>query len=153
MNVRNPLVSALLAALFIHAGLAQALSIEPLATYATGLAQAGSVTSGETAALRGNKLYVTNAEDVSVDIVDVSAPLQPRLHKRVHLGQYGGGITSVDVSSKNLVAVALHAPKKTEPGTVVFMTPAGQVIRTATVGALPDMVVFTPDGTRLLVAN
>lgn len=153
MIVRKPLVSALLATLFVHAGLAHALSIEPLGTYATRLAQVGSVTSGETAALRGDKLYVTNADDISVDIVDVSDPTQPRLHKRVYLGQYGGGITSVDVSSKNLVAVALHAPKKTDPGTVVFMTPAGQVVRTATVGALPDMVVFTPDGRKLLVAN
>ncbi|MFN3544475.1 MAG: choice-of-anchor I domain-containing protein [Thiobacillus sp.] len=153
MIVRKPLLSTLLATLFVHAGLAHALSVEPLGTYATGLAQVGTATSGETAALRGDKLYVTNADDISVDIVDVSDPTQPRLHKRVYLGQYGGGITSVDVSSRNLVAVALHAPKKTDPGTVVFMTPAGQVIRTATVGALPDMVVFTPDGRKLLVAN
>ena len=153
MIVQKPLISTLLVLLLANAGLAHALSVEPLGTYATGLAQVGSVTSGESAALRGDKLYVTNADDISVDIVDVSDPTQPRLHKRVHLSQYGGGITSVDVSSKNLVAVAIHAVKKTDPGTVVFMTPAGQVIRTATVGALPDMVVFTPDGRRLLVAN
>lgn len=153
MTVQKPLISTLLALLLSNAGLAYALTIEPIGTYATGLAQVGSVTSGESVALRGDKLYVTNADDISLDIVDVSDPSQPRLHKRVHLGQYGGGITSVDVSSKNLVAVAVHAVKKTDPGTVVFMSPAGQVIRTATVGALPDMLAFTPDGRKLLVAN
>jgi len=66
---------------------------------------------------------------------------------------YGGGVNSVDVSAKNLVAVAVQGHVKTDPGTVVFLTPGGNVVRTVTVGSLPDMVVFTPDGTRLLVAN
>lgn len=83
MTVRKPLVSTLLATLFVHAGLAHALSVEPVGTYATGLAQVGTATSGETAALRGDKLYVTNADDISVDVSD---PTQPRLHKRVYLG-------------------------------------------------------------------
>ncbi|CAL93079.1 choice-of-anchor I domain-containing protein [Azoarcus olearius] len=142
-------VSLALAALAGGAGAAP--QFEPLGAYATGLAHLES--SGETAALRGDRLYVTNAKDVSLDIVDVADPTAPRLLKRVDLRAWGAGVNSVAVSSKNLIAVALQAQKKTDPGTIVFLTPDGTVKRSATVGALPDMVTFTHDGRRLLVAN
>ncbi len=133
---------------------AQSISLELLGRYTTGLADIDEdVSSGETVALRGDKMYVTNADDRSLDIVDVSDPAAPELMKRVDLGAYGASVNSVDVSSRNLIAVAIAAAPKTDPGRVVFLTPGGQVIRTATVGANPDMVVFTPDGRRLLVAN
>jgi hypothetical protein len=121
--------------------------------YQTGLAQIGVNTSGETAALRGDRLYVTNADDVSLDIVDVANPAQPKLLKRVKLAFYGSSITSVDVSSKNMIAVAMVGHTKTDPGVVHIIAPAGYIMRTVTVGSLPDMVAFTPDGTKLLVAN
>ena len=98
-------------------------------------------------------MYVANASDVSVDIVDIADPASPRLVRRVDLSRHGAGINSIDVSAHNLIAVALEAGDKTDPGTIAFLTPAGKVIRTAAVGALPDMVSFTPDGRRLLVAN
>jgi hypothetical protein len=130
------------------------LDAEMLGRYTTGLADIGEeVSSGETVALRGDKMYVTNADDVSLDIVDISQPVMPVRVKRVDLSGFGSSVNSVDVSSKNLIAVAVAADKKTSNGTVVFMTPAGKVVRTAEVGANPDMVVFTPKGDRLLVAN
>lgn len=149
---RKTLLSLCLATVFAAGG-AHALEIDYLASYETGLAEVGEKTSGETAALRGDKLYVTNADDISLDIVDVANPAQPSLIKRVSLASFGASVTSVAVSSKNLVAVAVVGANKTDAGTVVFMTPAGQVVRTARVGALPDMITFTPDGRRLLVAN
>jgi DNA-binding beta-propeller fold protein YncE len=156
--MRKTLLAGLLATAF--AGLATPvladvpLEIELLGTYTTGLADLGEETSsGETVALRGDRMYVTNAKDVSLDIVDVSNPVAPVLVKRVDLKAYGSSANSVDVSARNLIAVAIAAPKKTDPGMVVFLTPAGQVIRSAKVGAGPDMVVFTPKGDRLLVAN
>ena len=126
-------------------------SFELLGSYNTGLSELES--SGETVALRKNRMYVTSAEAVALDIVNVSDPANPVLIKRVDLSAYGAAVNSVDVSSKNLVAVAVSAANKTDPGTVVFLTPNGHVKRTATVGALPDMVAFTPDGKKLLVAN
>lgn len=147
-------LSALLVVLPTAVWAESSVSATLLATYSTGLADVEEeISSGETVALRGDRLYVTNANDVSLDIVDVSNPAAPRLVKRVDLKAYGATVNSVDVSSKNLIAVAIDASKKTNPGTVVFLTPGGQVIRTAQVGAGPDMVVFTPAGDRLLVAN
>jgi hypothetical protein len=131
---------------------ALALELELAGSYASGLAGPGK-TAAETVAVRGSRMYVTHADDIALDIVDISDPATPRLHKRIDLSAYGAGINSVDVSSRNLIAVAVEASPKTDPGTIVFLTPAGQVVRTAQVGALPDMVVFTADGRRLLVAN
>lgn len=52
-----------------------------------------------------------------------------------------------------LAAIAIAAPTKTDPGLVVtFDTVTRQQIRSYTVGALPDMVTFAPDG-RILSAN
>ncbi len=153
-NVLASALSLLFAGISCSASAAPTIAFEELGRYATGLADIDEeVSSGETVALRGDKMYVTNANDVSLDIVDVSDPAAPLLVKRVDLKAFGAGVNSVDVSSKNLIAVAVAAPKKTDPGTVVFLTPGGQVINSAVVGANPDMVVFTPKGDRLLAAN
>ena len=57
----------------------------------------------------------------------------------------------------NLLAVAVQNTVKTEPGFVQFYNlsdPALPVhVSTVTVGALPDMVKFNADGTKLLVTN
>jgi hypothetical protein len=53
-----------------------------------------------------------------------------------------------------VVAIAIQAQSKTDPGTVAFYRATTlQVISSATVGALPDMLTFTPDGRTVLVAN
>ena len=125
-----------------------------LGSYNTGLADiASEASAGETAALRDNRLYVTNALDVSLDIVDVSNPAAPVLIKRVDLSAYGAGVTSVDVSSKNLIAVAVIAPNKTDNGTVVFLDPQGRVKNTVKqrVAGHGDVHVATAE--YLLVAN
>jgi DNA-binding beta-propeller fold protein YncE len=56
--------------------------------------------------------------------------------------------------SDGLVALAIEANPKTSPGVVAFYNAADlRLLHSVTVGALPDMVVFTPDGKYLLVAN
>jgi len=63
-----------------------------------------------------------------------------------------GGPNSIDVSN-GVVAVAVAAQTNTDPGTVRFYDTDGNFTDAVTVGANPDMVTFTPDGTKLLVAN
>jgi DNA-binding beta-propeller fold protein YncE len=54
----------------------------------------------------------------------------------------------------NLVAVAVEANPKTDNGWVVFLnTSTLAYVRAVQVGALPDMLIFTPDGSKVLVAN
>lgn len=120
----------------------------PIGTYATGIG-AGS---GETTAYADGRLYVTNSEGNTLDVVDASNPAAPVLLRRVELSPWGAGPNSVDVHG-GLVAVAVEADPKTDPGRVVFFTRDGRHITDVQVGALPDMVTFTPDGRSLLVAN
>lgn len=117
-------------------------------TYSTGL----GVDSGEIASVAGNRLYVINTEDNSLDVVNVSNPAAPTLQRRVSLAPYGAGPNSV-AAHGSLVAVAVEADDATDAGNVVFLNPAGKLQATVEVGALPDMVTFTPDGRRIVVAN
>ncbi|GEA10701.1 choice-of-anchor I family protein [Alteromonas sp. KUL49] len=67
-----------------------------------------------------------------------------------------GGLTSIAVSG-DLMAVAVPAATKTDNGYVLFYNgldaSAPVLLDTVEVGALPDMVTFTPDGGKVLVAN
>ena len=65
-----------------------------------------------------------------------------------------GAVNSVAVSNGRL-AVAVENANKQAPGTVLFYNTANTAAAPAqvTVGALPDMLTFTPDGTRVIVAN
>jgi 2',3'-cyclic-nucleotide 2'-phosphodiesterase (5'-nucleotidase family) len=71
----------------------------------------------------------------------------------------GGGINSI-AARDGVLAVAAEAPVKTDPGSVTVFdvsfdgaTLTATARYTATVGALPDMITFTPDGSKLLTAN
>ena len=71
----------------------------------------------------------------------------------------GTSVTSVSVSN-GLLAAAVPADPETEPGSVLLFNiadiEAGAVpapVQVFTVGALPDNVTFTPDGSKILVAN
>ena len=98
------------------------------------------------------RLFVTNANANTVDVLDIRNPRKPRLRFTIDLSEYGAGVNSVAVSN-GVVAVAVEADPKQGPGSVVFFDVKGRYLNDVTVGALPDMVTFTPDGTRVLVAN
>jgi hypothetical protein len=52
-----------------------------------------------------------------------------------------------------VVAAAIENVNKQDPGSVVFFDIDGNLLNSVTVGALPDMLTFTPDGKKVLVAN
>ncbi len=108
---------------------------------------AGSVeTRAENVAYEGSTMWVMNIG--SIDVVNIANPANPVKTTTLPLP---GEPTSVAVSG-GLVAVSVPATSKTNNGVVVLFrgtTKVGQV----TVGALPDMVTFTPDGKLLAVAN
>ncbi|HEY7670995.1 MAG TPA: hypothetical protein VIC71_02175, partial [Gammaproteobacteria bacterium] len=101
MHRPGSVAPATFALLTLGASLAQAdePAFELLGRYTTGLAVVDEeITSAETAALRHGKLYVTNAFDVSLDIVDVRNPQAPSLLRRVDLSAYGAKVNSVDAT-------------------------------------------------------
>ena len=66
-----------------------------------------------------------------------------------------GDMTSVAVHN-GLVAVSVQAEGYADPGRVAIFETNGDTLRhavTLTTGVQPDMVTFTPDGSKLLIAN
>ena len=63
-----------------------------------------------------------------------------------------GGVNSVDFAN-GYIAVALEDTNKQANGQVLFYTLSGNLVNSVTVGALPDMVIFSPNGQLVLTAN
>ena len=115
--------------------------------YSTGL---GNL-SGETVAFGDGKLFVTNtAGGGSLDVVSATDPSTPTLITRISTAP---GLPNSVAVHDGLVAVAVEDAVKTNPGKVLFFDTAGAPLGEVIVGALPDMVTFTADGDRVLVAN
>jgi len=98
------------------------------------------------------RLYLANARDVRLDVIDIHNPAWPIKVGEVDLSPYGGTVTSVAVDH-GLIAVAVVAAVKTDPGKVVILNPQLQVVNVVPVGALPDFITFTPNGRWVLTAN
>ena len=97
------------------------------------------------------KLFVTGPNN-RLDIADISNPASPIRLPSIDLSSYGAGVNSVAIKN-GIVAVAMEANPITNNGSVVFFNTNGVFQNQVTVGALPDMLTFTPDGNRVLVAN
>lgn len=98
------------------------------------------------------RAFVVNGFTNAIDIFDLSNPSAPVAAGSFSLLPYGGGVQSVAVRDGK-VACALQGIAKTDPGKVVFFDLNLNLIATVTVGALPDMLTFTPDGTKVITAN
>ncbi|MBW2961420.1 choice-of-anchor I family protein [Mesonia aestuariivivens] len=135
----------------IHAPLAQEnLGITFGASYAIEGNNPGSEIVAHDATTE--RLFVMNSGNASVEILDFSNPLNITSISTIDLSTYGESGTSVAYHN-NVVAATAVPSDETLNGTVVFMDTDGVILSTLEVGALPDMVIFSPDGTKLLVAN
>lgn len=97
-----------------------------------------------------NTLWVAGV--AGVDVLDAETGT---LVQHIDTTSYGS-VNSVAIH-KGLAAMAIEASTRTSPGVVVFydtetreLSAGNNVVE---VGALPDMLTFTPNGRKLLVAN
>ncbi|MEA5565287.1 choice-of-anchor I family protein, partial [Anabaena sp. UHCC 0399] len=97
------------------------------------------------------RLFVVDGS-AFIRILNFSDPTNPTEVNAIDLTAYGSQANSVAVKN-GLIAIALEATITTDPGKVVFFDTAGNFLKEVTVGALPDMVTFSPDGTKVLTAN
>jgi len=97
------------------------------------------------------KLFTTSAVAGFLDIINFNDPTNPSVINSVNMNPFGG-VTSVAVKN-GIVAVASPNADETLNGSVVFFDTNGVFLKQVTVGALPDMVTFSPDGTKVLTAN
>jgi DNA-binding beta-propeller fold protein YncE len=98
------------------------------------------------------RLFVVNAAQRQLDILSIANPATP-----TKVGQIPFTTLPNSVAVRNgVVAAALdvvNADGVHLPGTVAFFDTNGAFASSVKVGALPDMLTFSPDGTKVLVAN
>lgn len=132
-----------------------------LSEQASSFTEIGSIDIGDVGAAEisaydpiSKRLFAVNNGVVNkIDVIDLSDPSKPALVKSIGITGYGGFANSVAVSNGRL-AVAIEASVKQNPGKVViFDTRLLVEIKSIPVGALPDMVTFSPDGNWILTAN
>ncbi|WP_370134176.1 choice-of-anchor I family protein, partial [Alteromonas sp.] len=118
-----------------------------------------------------NTIYATNGETNTIAVIDASSVNTATMADPINTttltlttialpadinGVTLGSLTSIAVSG-DLMAVAVPADVKTDNGYVLFYngldSSAPAFLDSVEVGALPDMVTFTPDGGKVLVAN
>lgn len=141
---------------------AEGVTLTPLGQFDSGDGLAGSEIVAYDPATQ--QLFSTNGAATAIDIIDVSDPAAPSLVDQIDLTPYGTDVQSVAVGGE-LIAVALDNetidfttdplnPARTRAaGAVAVFSTNGEFVDAYEVGSLPDMVTFTPDGTKVVVAN
>jgi hypothetical protein len=98
-----------------------------------------------------DRLYLANSIAQKLDVIDFSDPSNPSLISSISLTPYGN-INSV-VAHDSIVALAIESIPAQDNGKVVFMDYNGNFINEVEVGAMPDMIIFNKDYSKLLTAN
>ena len=152
--MKNSLIQLAVAALFIPSVALAASPIQSITkewTYKhinTGVAGQISEISAYDAIT--NTIWVAGA--VGVDVLNAS---NGSLVQHINISSFGA-INSVAIKN-GLAAFAIESSTRTNAGIVQLYDTSSRAlasgINSVTVGALPDMLTFTPDGSKLLVAN
>lgn len=124
------------------------VSIDHVSTHFTGIFDEGAaeiVTYDE----GSQKLFFSNAEDNSVGILDFTDPSALTLLQTIDIDPYGDGVNSV-AAFEGIIAVAVEIDES--PGRVVFFDHDGTFLSQVEVGFLPDMLTYTHDGQKVVVA-
>jgi hypothetical protein len=127
------------------------IRLEKIGGFSTGLFEEGGA---EIAAYSrtAKRLFFVNAQANAVQALDLTDPSHPTALFTVDFAAYGGGVNSV-ATWGDLVAAAVEAEDKQQPGQVVFFDLSGHILAARPVGALPDMLTFTANGGHVVVAN
>jgi hypothetical protein len=127
------------------------IALRKVGGYVDGRLAAAEITSFDHVSRR---LFVVNGAIGTVDVLDLRNPANPRKIATIGRDALGGGAANSVDTHNGVVAIAVEAVPKTANGTVFFFRATTlQQISQVTVGALPDMLTFTPDGKTVLVAN
>lgn len=98
-----------------------------------------------------DRLYIANSIAGKLDIVNFSNPSAPVLLNSISMASYGN-INSVVVNN-GIVALAIENSSPQSNGLIVFLDSDGAFLSQVTAGAMPDMITFNKDFTKVLTAN
>ena len=97
------------------------------------------------------RLFIANSIAAKMDIVDFANPAAPVLISSIDMTPYGN-INSIAVHD-GIIAVAIENSNAQENGRIVFFNPDGVYVNEVTAGAMPDMITFSKDYTKVITAN
>ena len=149
------LLPALVATQPVSAHRDKSISLVPLGVYRTLLFDEGAVEIATYDPLT-KRAFVTFAEQPRVEGISLVDPNNPVLALTIDLSPWGGlsaHATSVAVREGVLAIAVPQGAEDTGPGKVLFFDTYGTFLSAVTVGALPDMLTFTPNGAFVLTAN
>lgn len=126
------------------------ISLKRMGTYSSGLIDesAAEIVAYD---IQSQRVFVSNAQDQSIDVISIKKPWSPKKLFAIDISPYGEP-NSVAVSH-GIVAVAAAAEEVDKAGQVLFFDRNGVLANKLEAGFLPDMVAFSPDGKKLVVAN
>jgi hypothetical protein len=130
--------------------LASVPTLTPIGVYETGIFDEGAteIAAYDPATAR---LFSVDGFTGSIDVLDLSDPTSPTFLFTIDVTTWGAGANSVDFRD-GVLAAAVEAADAQASGAVVFFDADGTYLNDVEVGALPDMLTFSPDGSRVLVA-
>lgn len=133
------------------AGAQNRVALSHLGTYSSGIFNQGGA---EIVAYDpdSERLFVVNAQAATINILDIRKPNNPTLVRTIDVTPYGAVANSVAVHD-GVVAVAIENANRQASGRVVFYNTSGRYLNDLEVGALPDMLTFSPNGKYVMVAN
>jgi hypothetical protein len=97
------------------------------------------------------RLFIVNSLGRKMNIIDFSNPASMSNIATIDISTYGG-INSVAVKN-GVVVAAIEATNLTDNGSVLFFDKDGNVLKQVSVGAMPDMITFSPNGNLVLTAD
>jgi hypothetical protein len=97
------------------------------------------------------RLYVANSVGKKLDVLSIANPALITALASIDISTYGN-INSVAVRG-GVVVCAIENINPQLNGSVVFFDQNGVFLKQVMVGALPDMITFSPDGNFILTAN
>jgi predicted extracellular nuclease/Ca2+-binding RTX toxin-like protein len=132
-----------------------------LGSYSPSAGSSGSPATGNAEVMSYDastgRLYVLNTVGDQIDILQISPSGALTLVDEIDLSaltDFGAASEGTSVAVKNgIVAVSYKSATVGSNGHVAFFDTDGDLQNTVDVGVGPDMVTFTPDGSKLLVAN
>ena len=98
-----------------------------------------------------DRMYIANSIGAKLDIVNFANPSNPILISSVAMAPYGN-INSV-VAHDSIIVLAVENSNPQLNGSVVILDYNGNFLKQVTVGAMPDMITFNKNYTKILTAN
>ncbi|MCA8938517.1 MAG: choice-of-anchor I family protein, partial [Planctomycetes bacterium] len=129
------------------------LNLVEIGTYRTNIFDAGVAEISAYDAL-SKRLFVVNGNDDRIDVLSLANPSQPSFETSLNIQVNNGAAANSVATFNGIVAVAVEQQNKQDNGQVLFFNASTlQMVGGVSVGALPDMVTFSPDGKYVVTAN